>query len=479
MRRLQALSSSVSGGNPRGSGWGGGSGHAGSGAASDHSPGGQGGASKRGQQAAGRGQREEAQQEHASKRGSLLSPEGSGSGAGGNASQQQQEQQQQQQQQQQQRPKRLTIKDFLPAEGSSMPLFLLASDKDSGGTKHLIVGRKLGCGGQAVVLHVTEPVLDWEGFLVSGSLAGWKGVLPLEQQRRAGSAAAGSSSAAAAAGAGGSGQAAGVQYALKVALPWELTKDYERNPGPLAFQAYLLKADRGARREQRYLDQLHAPREGYVSRGSQHIIKCFQRGRVQLPGCGYPLPALLLEYCPGGSLWDKGKVDAATAACYIDQVMRGLQAIHQQGLSHSDLKGANCLLDAQGKVKLCDLGLLEEYTQGVCSDTLEGLTPAYRAPEMKVGHFHDQRVDVWMLGCLLLELRSGKLPFKYLEGRPDEEERRRREELDNPESDYYQLLGPEEEKMVKECLKVMEVRPTLSLLRDRCEMYFMLAQEAV
>ena len=56
----------------------------------------------------------------------------------------------------------------------------------------------------------------------------------------------------------------------------------------------------------------------------------------------------------------QGITDMATVADYFGQICRGVKALHDAGLVNLDLKMENVLIDAEGKLKLCDLGMTHE-----------------------------------------------------------------------------------------------------------------------
>lgn len=133
------------------------------------------------------------------------------------------------------------------------------------------------------------------------------------------------------------------------------------------------------------------------------------------------------EMAEGGSLLTQlhaqggGGFPERVAARLMWQVTKGLAYIHAQGIVHRDLKGANVLLCEHGTVKLADFGLSTASPLARTPDS-EKATPTeesggllgsvyWMSPEIARGEPQTVRSDIWSLGCLALELLTGKPPF--------------------------------------------------------------------
>lgn len=99
------------------------------------------------------------------------------------------------------------------------------------------------------------------------------------------------------------------------------------------------------------------------------------------------------------------------------EVTMALEAVHEAGIIHRDVKPGNLMLTSKGVVKLADLGLARVHDLGTdVSLTLTGMnvgTPLYMAPEQAQGaKTVDHRADVYALGATLYHLATGRPPFE-------------------------------------------------------------------
>jgi serine/threonine protein kinase len=104
--------------------------------------------------------------------------------------------------------------------------------------------------------------------------------------------------------------------------------------------------------------------------------------------------------------------DAAFALAL--QVTEGLQAIHDVGIIHRDLKSSNVICDAVGVARLMDFGIAKD-SLGNGQLTADGQvmgTPEYMSPEQCHGEALDFRSDVYSLGIVIYEIFTGRVPFR-------------------------------------------------------------------
>ena len=110
----------------------------------------------------------------------------------------------------------------------------------------------------------------------------------------------------------------------------------------------------------------------------------------------------------------EGRLDPARAVRIAAQVADALDAAHERGLVHRDVKASNVLVDHPGQREHCylaDFGLTQSASDTGPTDGQFMGTVDYVAPEQIRGDDLDGRADQYALGCLLFELLTGTLPF--------------------------------------------------------------------
>jgi len=122
---------------------------------------------------------------------------------------------------------------------------------------------------------------------------------------------------------------------------------------------------------------------------------------------------IVMEFVEGASLdrvlvQQDGPLPTLQALRVVRDVAQALQAIHQAGVVHRDLKPGNILIDADGTAKVGDFGLATLMAE---QDTLTMGTARYMAPEMFSDAGVDGRGDIYALGMISWEMLAGRRQF--------------------------------------------------------------------
>jgi len=110
----------------------------------------------------------------------------------------------------------------------------------------------------------------------------------------------------------------------------------------------------------------------------------------------------------------EGALEPARALHVVEQVADALDAAHERGLVHRDVKPSNVLIDNRGHSYLADFGLSRRLGEaGAALNATQSLgTVDYAAPEQIRAEEVDGRADLYSLGCLLYECLAGEPPFR-------------------------------------------------------------------
>ncbi|KAK2754052.1 hypothetical protein FQN54_007221 [Arachnomyces sp. PD_36] len=142
---------------------------------------------------------------------------------------------------------------------------------------------------------------------------------------------------------------------------------------------------------------------------------------VQYLGCerGDLSISIYLEYIPGGSvgscLRKHGKFEESVVKSLTRQTLSGLAYLHDQGILHRDLKADNVLLDLDGTCKISDFGISKKTDNIYGNDVTNSMQGSvfWMAPEVvqSQGQGYSAKVDIWSLGCVVLEMFAGRRPW--------------------------------------------------------------------
>jgi len=150
---------------------------------------------------------------------------------------------------------------------------------------------------------------------------------------------------------------------------------------------------------------------------SPHVVSVYDAGELD-----DERPFLVMAYADQGTLADRlelGTLSPAQALTVVEQVGKGLTALHERGVLHRDVKPANVLFRSVGTATgeqviamLGDLGLGKAMDMS-SRLTMVGGTPTYVAPEQARGEGLDARADQFSLAALAHYLLAGRQPFAH------------------------------------------------------------------
>ncbi|KAL0939706.1 map kinase kinase kinase [Colletotrichum truncatum] len=129
--------------------------------------------------------------------------------------------------------------------------------------------------------------------------------------------------------------------------------------------------------------------------------------------------SIFLEYISGGSIGSclrkHGKFEESVVSSLTRQMLSGLAYLHREGILHRDLKADNILLDLDGTCKISDFGISKKTDNIYGNDKSNSMQGSvfWMAPEVirSEGKGYSAKVDIWSLGCVVLEMFAGRRPW--------------------------------------------------------------------
>ncbi|KAK2989014.1 hypothetical protein RJ640_014204, partial [Escallonia rubra] len=119
------------------------------------------------------------------------------------------------------------------------------------------------------------------------------------------------------------------------------------------------------------------------------------------------------EYVSGGSiqkaLREHGSFGEPVIQYYAREILSGLAYLHAKKMMHGNIKGANILVDPDGKFKLADFGMAKHMLSS------KGISH-WIAPEVLTSTSYSLPMDIWSLGCTIIEMATSKPPWSQFEG---------------------------------------------------------------
>ncbi len=140
-----------------------------------------------------------------------------------------------------------------------------------------------------------------------------------------------------------------------------------------------------------------------------NVVNVFDVGEDQ--GIHY----IVMELVEGITLKEyiskKGKLSVKEATSIAIQVSMGLEAAHDHGVVHRDVKPQNIIISTDGKVKVTDFGIARAASSNTISSNVMG-SVHYSSPEQVRGGYSDEKSDIYSLGITMYEMVTGVVPFE-------------------------------------------------------------------
>jgi len=126
---------------------------------------------------------------------------------------------------------------------------------------------------------------------------------------------------------------------------------------------------------------------------------------------------VITEYMDGGSLTDildqfpKVTLNESQIALVCRETLKALVYLHKNHIIHRDIKSDNILLNQLGDIKIAEFGYSAQLTQDKKKRCTVIGTPYWMAPELIRGSDYGEKVDIWSLGIMAIEMMEGDQPY--------------------------------------------------------------------
>jgi tetratricopeptide (TPR) repeat protein/predicted Ser/Thr protein kinase len=142
----------------------------------------------------------------------------------------------------------------------------------------------------------------------------------------------------------------------------------------------------------------------------RNVVRIFDLGQAE------GVKFISMEFIAGqdltGIIRERGPLPVDEATGIVEQMCLALDAAHQQGVVHRDLKPQNVMIDRDGRVVVMDFGIARSLQSSSMTQTGALLgTPDYMSPEQVKGEPVDARTDIFALGLIFYEMLTGRLPY--------------------------------------------------------------------
>ncbi|WKK60634.1 Stk1 family PASTA domain-containing Ser/Thr kinase [Corynebacterium sp. P3-F1] len=177
----------------------------------------------------------------------------------------------------------------------------------------------------------------------------------------------------------------------------------------------MLKIDMA--RDENFRERFRKEAQNSARLNHPNIVAVYDTGETIVEGIS--IPYIVMEHIKGRDLRaivrEDGPLRPEEAAALLYPVTLALQASHDSGIIHRDVKPANIMITSTGEVKVMDFGIaraLDDSTAAMTQTSAVIGTAQYLSPEQARGKTADNRSDLYALGCVMYEAVTGTPPFE-------------------------------------------------------------------
>ena len=163
--------------------------------------------------------------------------------------------------------------------------------------------------------------------------------------------------------------------------------------------------------DEEFAERLRREARSAAALSHPNIVSVYDRGETE-SGTAY----ISMEYVARGTLKEKireeGRMAPPVAVGVAVQIAEALEAAHERGVIHRDIKPQNILVTRSGDIKVADFGIARAASASAMTGSAILGTAAYMSPEQAAGARVGPRTDLYSLGVVLFEMLTGKLPHE-------------------------------------------------------------------